>query len=119
MRVQSDLHNAPQVVSEHFRAVATPHEETLTMRHTAIAAAARELDSLREGFLNPEGPEPEELKKLTLTNLYNERPTWLTNAHKRLDGVLAAYGWPLDISDGEILARLMALNARRSGGDGT
>ena len=96
------------------------HEDTADPAYGAIAAAARELDSLREGFLNPEGLEPEELKKLTLTNLYNERPTWLTNAHKRLDGaVLAAYGWPLDISDGEILARLMALNARRSGGEGT
>ena len=25
------------------------------------------------------------LKKRTLTNLYNERPAWLANAHKRLD----------------------------------
>ncbi len=96
------------------------HEDPADPAYGATAAAARELDSLREGSLNPEGLEPEALKKLTLTNLYNERPTWLTNAHKRLDdAVLAAYGWPLDISDGEILARLMALNAHRSGGDGT
>ncbi len=34
-----------------------------------------------------------ELKKRTLTNLYNERPTWLQLAHKRLDeAVLDAYG---------------------------
>lgn len=32
------------------------------------------------------------LKKRTLTNLYNERPTWLRLAHRRLDeAVLAAY----------------------------
>ena len=32
------------------------------------------------------------LKKRTLTNLYNERPTWLRLAHEKLDrAVLAAY----------------------------
>ena len=32
------------------------------------------------------------LKKRTLTNLYNERPTWLRLAHQKLDrAVLAAY----------------------------
>jgi len=32
------------------------------------------------------------LKKRTLTNLYNERPTWLKLAHEQLDrAVLAAY----------------------------
>ena len=35
------------------------------------------------------------LKKRTLTNLYNERPAWLANAHRKLDeAVFAAYGWP-------------------------
>ena len=34
------------------------------------------------------------LAKRTLTNLYNERPAWLDNAHKKLDAaVAAAYGW--------------------------
>jgi hypothetical protein len=38
------------------------------------------------------------LKKRTLTNLYNERPTWLANAHADLDAAMAgAYGWPADI----------------------
>jgi hypothetical protein len=37
------------------------------------------------------------LKKRTLTNLYNERPAWLDNAHRDLDAaVAAAYGWPAD-----------------------
>ena len=35
-----------------------------------------------------------DLAKRTLTNLYNERPTWLDLAHRRLDeAVFAAYGW--------------------------
>ncbi len=35
------------------------------------------------------------LAKRTLTNLYNERPAWLANAHAKLDAaVAAAYGWP-------------------------
>jgi hypothetical protein len=34
------------------------------------------------------------LKQRTLTNLYNERPTWLDNAHRDLDEAVAeAYGW--------------------------
>ena len=50
----------------------------------------------------------------TLTNLYNENPTWLQNAHRQLnEAVLAAYGWPSDITDQDILARLLALNAGR------
>ena len=54
------------------------------------------------------------LKKRTLTKLYNERPTWLANAHKTLDqAVFAAYGWNDDPDDAEILARLLALNLAR------
>ena len=34
------------------------------------------------------------LKARTLTNLYNQRPTWLALAHRKLDdAVFAAYGW--------------------------
>ena len=55
------------------------------------------------------------LKKRTLTNLYNERPAWLVNAHRDLDAaVAAAYGWPADISDEDALARLLALNLERA-----
>ena len=54
-------------------------------------------------------------KSRTLTNLYNERPTWLDNAHRKLDeAVFAAYGWPADLSDDDILARLLALNLERA-----
>ena len=55
------------------------------------------------------------LKKRTLTNLYNERPTWLANAHKQLDvAVAAAYGWPADLTDEAILEKLLALNLART-----
>jgi type II restriction/modification system DNA methylase subunit YeeA len=55
------------------------------------------------------------LKERTLTNLYNERPAWLEYAHKDLDdAVAAAYGWPTDLPDEEILARLLELNLARA-----
>src|SRR5690606_16319573 len=56
-----------------------------------------------------------ELRKRTLTNLYNQRPAWLDNAHRRLDeAVAAAYGWPADLTDAEILKRLFDLNLGRA-----
>ena len=101
-----------------------------------IADAAKRLNELRENWLNPPDlvkrvPEvvpgyPDriepvgvaaraELKKRTLTNLYNARPAWLANAHADLDAaVAAAYGWPADLSDDEILKRLLELNLARS-----
>ena len=54
-------------------------------------------------------------KKRTLTNLYNARPTWLALAHQKLDqAVFAAYGWKSDLTDEEILEKLLALNLERS-----
>ena len=36
--------------------------------------------------------------------------------HRRLDAaVFAAYGWPADLSDDELLAKLLALNLERAG----
>jgi len=111
-------------------------------RAQAIAAAAARLNALRENWLNPadlvrRAPEvvpgyPDrlipvdaaataELKKRTLTNLYNERPAWLANAHAVLDQAVAdAYGWGADwrqgtLPDDAILARLFALNQERAG----
>ena len=73
----------------------------------AIADAARELVQLRETQRGTR----------TLTQLYNERPTWLDNAHRKLDAaVFAAYGWPADLSDDDILAGLLALNLERATG---
>jgi type II restriction/modification system DNA methylase subunit YeeA len=82
----------------------------------AIADAARRLVDLRDNWLNPPGASDAELKKRTLTNLYNERPAWLANAHRKLDdAVFAAYNWPADLADDDLLARLLALNRERSG----
>jgi len=59
------------------------------------------------------------LHNRTLTALYNTRGTpegaWLDGLHRALDeAVAAAYGWPVDLSDDEVLARLLALNHGRS-----
>jgi len=65
----------------------------------AIAEAARDLDRLRTGWLNPPGPLGDRPRQRTLTNLYNARPAWLAQVHERLDAaVLDAYGWPLTIT---------------------
>ena len=132
-----------------------PFPEPAPAQDAGIAAAAKELNALRERWLNPpewtreevlefpgavEGPwaryveapnaegvgtvryprivaRPEhaaELAKRTLTNLYNARPAWLAEAHRRLDeAVFAAYGWPAGLGDEEILARLLELNLSR------
>jgi type II restriction/modification system DNA methylase subunit YeeA len=104
-------------------------------RVAAIAQAARELVQLRDAWLNPPDltglGDQTGLRARTLTNLYNARPTWLDNAHRKLDAaVFAAYGWPTDpstalrqaqddssghdLTDEEILARLLALNLARA-----
>jgi hypothetical protein len=81
-----------------------------------IAESARRLDELRRNWLNPGGATEAELKKRSLTNLCNQRPTWLANAHARLDAaVFTAHGWPQDIADEKILKNLLALNLERSG----
>ena len=93
-----------------------PFPRPTEAQREAIGAAAAELNRLREGWLNPEGISAAELRRRTLTNLYNARPTWLDNIHSRLDAaVSAAYGWPADLADGEILERLLALNLERAG----
>lgn len=86
-------------------------------RVRAIADAARELVRLRGNWLNPPNCPPEELKKRTLTNLYNERPEWLSNAHQVIDdAVFSAYGWSAGLSRDEILGRLLKLNHERATG---
>lgn len=63
-----------------------------------VAEAARLLHEARERWLNPEGADEAELKKRTLTALYNAREAgqaaWLNHLHRDLDrAVLSAYGW--------------------------
>ena len=55
------------------------------------------------------------MQKRTLTNLYNQRPSWLEQAHERLDRmVYAAYGWEYPLDPEEVLARLVELNLARA-----
>lgn len=90
-------------------------EPTDDPRIQAIATAASELVEKRDAWLNPPGLSEKELKRHTLTNLYNKRPTWLALAHERLDtAVFDAYGWPHDLTDEQILERLLALNLERA-----
>ena len=94
----------------------TPGDEPTGDPHVrAIAEAARRLDQLRRNRLNPEeNITGAELKKRTLTNLYNARPTWLANAHAALDrAVFAAYGGPKEIGDEDILKSLHAFDPER------
>jgi len=113
MGVGNDLRYTPTTCFETF-----PFPEPDEEQRSEISAAANRLDELRCNWLNPEGATEAELKKRTLTNLYNARPTWLANAHAVLDrAVFAAYGWPEDpeeLSEEEMLKRLLELNTQRS-----
>jgi len=110
----------------------------------AIALAAQRLVTLRDAWLNPpewtqrvpevvplgmeRSPYPDRIvarpgfeavvAKRTLTNLYNQRPAWLAQAHDTLDAALAsAYGWvdwTAAMGDDEILRRLLAINVQRA-----
>ena len=92
----------------------------LTATQVVLRAASSRVKGKERGFpdrIVPVGPKAAAiLKKRTLTNLYNERPAWLGNAHRELDAaVAAAYGWPAEIGEEEALARLLALNLERAG----
>ncbi len=81
-----------------------------------MADAAKQLNDLRMGWQNPPGLPDSELAKRTLTNLYNSPPTWLSQAHERLDrAVHVAYGWSYPLADDEVLERLLKLNLDRAG----
>jgi len=108
-------------------------------RTPAIAHAAQALVAARDRWLNPAElvqripevvsgfpnrivPKDEAaaaiLRSRPLTTLYNTRGkpegAWLDALHRALDAaVAAAYGWPDDIADDEVLARLLALNHAR------
>jgi type II restriction/modification system DNA methylase subunit YeeA len=85
-------------------------------RSLAVSRPAR-IGTVKYPRLVPRDEEcAKELKKRTLTNLYNQRPTWLAHAHRDLDAaVFAAYGWSPDLSDDDLLAKLLALNLERAG----
>ena len=109
--VESGFRYTPTSTFETF-----PFPEPTDYQRANIANAARHLDTLRQGWLNPppEDVGASELRRRTLTNLYNDSPTWLQLANNRLDeAVAAAYGWAPDLADGEIIARLLELNLMR------
>jgi len=62
-----------------------------------------------------------ELKKRTLTNLYNARPAWLNNAHKpsikSSPKRMAGDDYTPAMTDAEILQRLLKLNLSRASGN--
>jgi type II restriction/modification system DNA methylase subunit YeeA len=108
--VESGFRYTPTTCFETF-----PFPRPTDAQREAIAEEARDLDRLRTGWLNPPGLSEADLAKRTLTNLYNARPSWLAQAHERLDAaVMAAYGWPADLDREELLARLLALNLARA-----
>lgn len=97
-----------------------PFPSPTNEQREAIAGAAKTLDTFRQGWLNPPSANPQTLRGRTLTNLYNERPAWLTQAHERLDrAVFSAYGWEENLSDEEIIECLLTLNRERASSDVT
>jgi hypothetical protein len=50
-----------------------------------------------------------------LTALYNEKPTWLRDAHRGLDvAVFQAYEWDPDMGNEQLLDELLELNRTRA-----
>lgn len=83
---------------------------------SATSAEARGIGTVRyPRLVAKDAASADKLKKRTLTNLYNEMPTWLKNAHAKLDeSVFAAYRWDAAIGDNELLAKLLELNLERA-----
>ena len=89
-------------------------DEGRRSRRAAVATAAAELERSRGEWLNADSGR-------TMTELYNEMPSWFLNRQRELDlAVLAAYGWGDLDPEGEdfgeaVLERLLALNLARAG----
>ena len=99
------------IISECFEKF--PFPTPTESQRPAVAQAARRLDEQRRNVCRPNGA-----YRRSMTALYNENPPWLRTAHAELDAAAAdAYGWPADLTDEEILRRLVRLNV--SGGAGT
>jgi hypothetical protein len=109
--VESGFRYTPTTTFETF-----PFPRPTDGQRGRVGEAASRLVELREGWLNPPGLNPAELAKRTLTNLYNQRPTWLENAHATLDSaVFDAYGLPTDLSAEMVLEHLLEINLHDRG----
>jgi len=105
------------------------------VRAKLIAAAARELNEMRDRWLYPadlveripeavpgfparivlrDAERAPEFQQRTLAKLYAQKPAWLLGLHQALDAAVAgAYGWPADISEDDALTALFELNQSR------
>ena len=121
---RADSNRATEVVEEDQVAVAL-HDRLQQCHHPGDVAhgsgdaATQALNEHRRASLDPDGVTPDDLKKLTLINLYNARSAWLANLHAALDHtVRVAYRWegadPATIDEDAILARVLALNGERT-----
>ena len=102
--------------SKPFPFLGRPAKSPKTVHVCRLSARQpEELVDKRDAWLNPPGTSELERKDRTLTNLYNKRPAWLADVHRKLDeAVFSAYGWPSNMSDSEILESLLALNHERA-----
>jgi hypothetical protein len=84
--------------------------------YTERGLKARGIGTVRYPRLVPRDAEcAVKLKACTLTNLYNQRPTWLALAHENLDAaVFAAYGWDPATSDDQLLEALLGMSLDRA-----
>ena len=99
-----------------LRDVPVPAQPLRRGESTKLKPPPRELDDLREGWLNPPGhPTGENCARArSRTSTTALRPG--CDSHERLDrAVLAAYGWPYPLDDGEVLERLLGLNLASRG----
>lgn len=110
-----------------------PFPDATEQQKEAIRLPAEALDSLRKQVMA-------EHSDLTLTKLYNVREALragdalpppeagirdrglvmiLDEHHEAIDAaVAAAYGWPADLAEGDVLSRLVALNRQRAQEEG-
>jgi hypothetical protein len=106
-----------------------PFPDLTSSQRSVLGGFAEELDATRKNVLAEHGD-------LTLTTLYNLREKLIrrepftaaeqdqrmrgrvdiiAELHDRLDAAVAeAYGWPADLTDEALVARLVALNAERA-----
>ncbi|MBI3829440.1 MAG: hypothetical protein HY291_07980 [Planctomycetes bacterium] len=114
--LRSNWLNPPEWVKEEVLEFPASHEGPWS-RYVDAASVKNGVGRARYPRLVPKDAEcAGKLAQRTLTNLYNQRPEWLAQAHRKLDeAVFAAYGWPPDLSDDEILKRLLDLNLSRAG----